>query len=365
MNSLLLFDFLEDLRLSMDIYGHDLASALRSYPSHNVQVDEFIPKKPSRANGRWGMRYARYFSYPRQLPKNGGVIFHIIDQGYGHLLHSLKGRKTVVTVHDLIPILRWKGKLPGIKPGFLPIFNLYSFHALRKADHLIAVSNNTKMDLVRWVGYDPDRISVIYSGIDPIFRETNLSAEKMPRSNLFNMEPSKKRILISGSQFYKNNETALKIFARLKTSFPEQIQLIKIGYSSNDWFDLVAKYHLENDVINLGPISREQLPQLYHLVDLLLFPSLYEGFGWPPLEAMTCGTPVVTSSAFSLQEILGDAVPFYDPYDVMGYVDEITRIFCDTDYRQNLIEKGYNQASKYNWAETASKTIAVYEKLLS
>jgi glycosyltransferase involved in cell wall biosynthesis len=363
MKTLLLLDYLEDARMSMDIYGHGLALALRSNLSHKIQVDEFIPRKLAGANGRWGMRYARYFSYPRQLPQIKDGVCHIIDQGYGHLLHSLKDRKTVVTVHDLIPILRWKGRIPGVKPGFPPIFNLFSFHALRKADHLIAVSENTKKDLVRWIGCDPNRISVIHSGIATIFQAGSLSSKPLP--DLFNLDPNKRKILISGSQFYKNNETALKIFSRLKMTFPEQIQLIKIGHSSPEWVELVNKYHLENDVQNLGPVSRELLPQLYQSVDLLLFPSLYEGFGWPPLEAMACGTPVVASSAASLPEVLGNAMPLYDPFDVKGFTDEITRILRNQDYRQLLIEKGFEQSSKYKWAETALKTIAVYEKVLA
>ena len=141
----------------------------------------------------------------------------------------------------------------------------------------------------------------------------------------------------------------MKTIASLLENGLKNIYLVKTGNPTQDWLDLVKKYELEKNVINIGFIPRAQMPDLYNAVDVLLFPSLYEGFGWPPLEAMACGTPAVTSNVASLPEIMGDIDTMCDPFDIFGFAQKIQALFNDEEYRQRIIQQGIAQSAKFTW----------------
>jgi glycosyltransferase involved in cell wall biosynthesis len=129
---------------------------------------------------------------------------------------------------------------------------------------------------------------------------------------------------------------------------------------------LIDELNLGGNVRFVGnPGSDEDLAGLYHMADVFAFPSIYEGFGWPPLEAMACGIPVVASSAGSLPEVLGDAALFVNAHDVMGLAEAIGRCLGDGSLRSELISRGLNRAAAFKWARTADKTIEVYRRVLA
>ena len=358
-------NYVEDERISMEVYADGLVKALRTHFPGRCHLKEYIPTLPKGSKpGLWGMRLARYVRYPWQARRQPGQINHIIDPGYGHLLYILDPQRTVVTVHDLMSPVRWSGGIPGCPRGRKPWLNLFSFRALRRAKHLITDSENTRHDLIKLLKIPSDRISTIYPGIDKIFRPYGQEEKPMARASLGLTGHNTTRVLVTGSQFYKNHSNALLAFARLRTMYSKPLQLLKLGPPTPEFTAAVQKYGLEDITQYLIGVSGNQMPALYNSVDILLFPSLYEGFGWPPLEAMACGTPVVASNAASLPEVIGDAGLMCSPYDYDGLAKAMYALLTDNDLSLSLIKRGLIRASLFEWEKVARQTLAVYESVV-
>jgi glycosyltransferase involved in cell wall biosynthesis len=357
-------DFLEDRRLSMEVYADGLADALRASFSDCWQVSEYRPHVPAfLGEGNWRMRLSRFGFYPWQARREQGEINHILDHGYGHLLYFLDPERTVVTVHDLIPLVRWRGGIPGLARGRKPWLNLFSFNALRRARHLIAVSENTRRDLIRLCGCTPEKITVVYQGVDSIFRPYSHFEKTRARRALDLPEDGACQVLIMGSQIYKNQTGAIKAFARLGRICHKPLRLVKIGLPNAEWTRAIDQFGLNETTRCLEIIQRNKLPALYNSVNLLLFPSLYEGYGWPPLEAMACGTPVISSNAASLPEVVQDAALMADPQDYEGLAQAMYCLLTDQALRDSLIERGLKRASQLTWKRTVSETVVTYKQV--
>jgi len=357
-------NYVEDERFSMEVYADGLVKAMRTHFPGRCHLHEFIPTLPKGLKGGlWGMRLARYGVYPWQARSHQGQINHIIDPGYGHLLYILDPRRTVVTVHDLISLLAWRGEIPEHPRGKRPWLNLFSFKALRRARHLIADSENTRRDLVNVLAIPDDRIRVIYPGIDPKFRPYGQSEKDMAGTALGLTGGNAKRILITGGQIYKNHGTALRACAHLRTMYGEPLQVLRLWPPTPEFKAAVHDCGLEDITHYLVGVPGDHMPALYNSVDILLFPSLYEGFGWPPLEAMACGTPVVASNAASLPEVIGDAGLMCSPHDHDGLAQAMYVLLTDNDLRLAVIERGLKRASRFEWEKVARQTLAVYESV--
>ncbi len=188
-NVLFLRGFLEDEPTSTTLYSDGLINALQKYTASEIVGNEFTPKMllPSWFNGTWGMRFARYFIYPLQSPHQPCSITHLLDHSYTHLLYFRNPDHTVVTVTDLMPVLWWKGLLPVKTKKNIPVTVLYSLHALKRAAHIITISSNTKNDLVKFIGCDPSKISVVYLGVDDIFRPFNNALKALFANNCLDL----------------------------------------------------------------------------------------------------------------------------------------------------------------------------------
>ncbi len=358
-------DFVEDGRLSMEVYADGLAEAIRTHFAGRCQLREFTPTLPKGAKtGRWAMRVARYIRYPWQARRHPGTINHIVDPGYGHLLYILNPGRTVVTVHDLIPLLVWRGEIPGSPREKMPLVNLFSFTALRKAQRLIADSENTRRDLVNLLKISERRIRVIHPGLNRIFRPYEAGEKTAAGAALGLTNGSATRILVTGSQFYKNHGTAVRACARLRAGYAKPLQLLKLGPPTPEFKAAVRDHGLEDITHYLVGVPDEQMPAVYNNIDLLLFPSWYEGFGWPPLEAMACGTPVVASNAASLPEVMGDAGLMCSPHDSEGLAQAMQAVLTDNNLRLALVERGLKRASLFTWERVAEQTLEVYESLV-
>ncbi len=311
-----------------------------------------------------GLRFEKYLSYPFQARRNQGTINHILDQTYAYLLNSIDASRSVVTVHDIIPILAWKGLVPGLSYPHNPLLFKYATRYLNTARAVMADSENTKRDLVAHCGVDDSRITVVHLGIDERFAPMKDGLRRAARASFGFSDSSTPAILIVGNQSYKNHRTCFKALSRVEASTDRSMQLVSLGGDADDGNRFLEESPLRRPVIYLRNLSVERLAQLYNAVDLLLFPSLYEGFGWPPLEAMASGTPVVTSNAASLVEVTGDAALALRPDDDEGIANAIRSLVEDPALRAALVERGFRNARRFTWARCGAAVAEVYDRVL-
>ena len=235
----------------------------------------------------------------------------------------------------------------------------------RAAAHIIADSQATKRDLVERYGVEPSKISVIYPGYDeeafqPVREREAIEAVKARYGIAGDY------ILFVGTiQPRKNLVRLMEAFSLLKRQAAD-LQLViagKKGWLYEAIFRRVEELGLEGQVVFTGYVAEEGLPALFSGARLFVFPSLYEGFGLPVLEAMACGTPVVCSNASSLPEVAGDAALLFDPLDVEGMAAAMGRVLGDERLRAELIERGLQRARGFSWEKCARETLAVLESV--
>ncbi|BEI32941.1 hypothetical protein PHIN5_03090 [Polynucleobacter sp. HIN5] len=229
------------------------------------------------------------------------------------------------------------------------------------AKHIIAISESTRNDLIKYCGCDPKKITVIYYGLGREFRVFS-EEEKITARKNFGFQKDGKFILITGHQFYKNHATAIKIFDELAEIFPN-LFLVKSGENTEDWKRHTEASNYKDRIFNVF-LKPSDMPALYNSVDCLLFPSLYEGFGWPPVEAMACGTPVVSSNTSSLPEAVGSSGLMADPDDISAFTKHIKKLLLEKPYHDSQIERGLQHSQKFHWEINAKKTRIVYQKIL-
>ncbi len=269
----------------------------------------------------------------------------------------------ILTVHDLIRYFDLTGRFaePLIhRPkGWDRALLRLDYRGVQRAAKVIASSQYTKQDLVRYLGLDPGRIDVVHLGID-----SNFSPRPGGRS------PEERYLLYVGAEHpRKNLPFLLRVFKELKHGFPG-LKLVKVGRAGGGEADfraatmhVVRQLGLETDVLFREFVSQEELVSLYSNAAVFCFPSLYEGFGWPPLEAMACGCPVVASSTTAIPEVVGDGGHLCPPDDARAWVSAIGLILEDTAVARALSERGLARAREFSWEEAVGKVLAVYREL--
>ncbi len=279
-----------------------------------------------------------------------------------------KGKtKLVVTIHDII---HWVFR----KQFFTPVQAAYAGFMLRSAvasaDHIITVSHHTKKDLIEYFGADPQRITPIPLGLDSSLREMS-EVELEPAFAKIRTPyalPKSFFLYVGLMKPHKNVLWLVKTFRKLKAEGKVRAALILVGRKDKRY---PKEYkELENltstpDVIHLPEVACDELRVLYNQALALIHPSLYEGFGLTPLEAMACGTPVITTRSASLPEVVGDAAIQIEMETENPLRDAIIRMELDAELRESLRRKGLERVKLFSWKETARKTAEVYEKVLT
>ncbi len=260
-----------------------------------------------------------------------------------------------VTAHDMINTVFCE---PGKQSISRKMDNARQVHVLKNAHLILAGSVCAKDDIIRCANVDPEKIVVTYYGVDPRFKPGVQSS-----SGRFEL-PDKYILHVGGIDWRKNSGLLLDAFARLNKARPEY-QLVMAGDIKNDsryddFKNDLAKRSLEPVVHTPGYVTTEELILIYNKAALLLYPSLYEGFGLPVLEAMSCGTPVITTNRSSIPEVAGDAAILLDPDKPESFAEALIRLTGSENERKRLSEAGLRQADKFSWDRCAKET---YEAL--
>lgn len=326
--------------------------------------EEYKPLNPNfkkeLADYRW-YTFAEQIFFPFQLRRHEFDLVH-----FPHFnVPLLYTGKFIITIHDLIlthfPTLR----STMLNPFFYWIkyvaYELAIFSAIRRSEKVIAASKNTENDIKKKYSFAKNKIQVTYQACDDFCHVSKNSFNHV----LEKYGIIKQYLLYVGNAYpHKNLENLVMAFGLVLKTFPD-MRLALVG--KEDFFyarlkKFVASQKIKN-VQFLGYVDDQELDVLYRFSECYVFPSLYEGFGLPPLEAMAKGTPVVSSDHDCMKEILEDAALFVDAKDELKLAEGILKVLSDRELKNELIEKGYKQISKYSWEKMGRETLEIYENI--
>lgn len=266
----------------------------------------------------------------------------------------------VVTIHDLA-FLEYPEQYPAMQRRYLSAMTRAS---TQRADRVITVSDFTGRDVADRLDVDPERITAIPNGVDSAFTPRQ-GTDELHRFRWKNSLPAEFLLFVGTIQPRKNLVGLLRAFARIDRSIRVPLYIVGgEGWMYRDIFDEVKRLDLERDIVFAGYAASETLPLWYSAATACIYPSYYEGFGLPVLEAMSCGVPVVTSNRTSLPEVAGDAAILVDPDDPEDIAQGIAIVLSDSGRRQEMQVAGVEQAAKFTWQRTAHETVAVYRNVL-
>jgi glycosyltransferase involved in cell wall biosynthesis len=267
----------------------------------------------------------------------------------------------VVTVHDLA-IFR---EPETYKVSRVVYWRKLFKHAVQSSACIVAISQTTKNDLMELMRIPPEKIRVIYNGVNPRFRPLD-DRDYLARVARQYRLPKQFLLFVGLFSPRKNIAGILQAYAILKKKHQIIHQLVMVG--ERGWLyradlELVQRLGLESDVVFPGFVEDEDLPAVYNLADVFIFPSLYEGFGLPVLEAMACGTPVVTSDLSALPEVVGDAGVLIDPRNPEEIASGVYRLLSNSKLASGLARAGLERSSHFTWTNAARELMAVFQEL--
>lgn len=337
---------------------------------HCSGVEPWMSWLPDASQQRLASIYGRWVKYPRAIRHIDADVYHILDHSHATLAGSIDPARTVVTCFDIIPLLFIKGIVDvPYKPWVLRSF-LKRIEAMRSCARVLCVSQSTRNDLITHAGFTSEQISIVPIGLEADFQalppgEMSLHDEQAEFAMRHKLDTSRAYILQVGTRNrYKNTPVVLEVLAQLKKVVPNAA-LLRVGADFfDDEKDLCDSLGLRGDIFHLGRVSEADLRAAYRFAKVLHFPSLYEGFGWPVLEAMASGCPVLASDRASLPEVVGDLEYSVDPDSISVQAEKLHRLIDDSTYRDAAILHGLERASSYSWDATAHACVDVYANVL-
>ncbi len=307
-------------------------------PSANYSLRELVSIAWQVRDLRGDVFHAPHYVYPLMLPCPG-----------------------VVTIHDCIH-LRFPQQFP--EPGSNLYARMMIRRAVAKSDRVLTVSEATRADLVELVNADPSKIEVIPHGCDPYFLETVDDRELRNVAKKYSLA---RPFLLSVANIkpHKNLKRLLESFGQLRRDYDDLDLVIAGGDFYPELQAACESYGVKDRVRQLGFLKKKDLRALYNLARIFVFPSLYEGSGLPPLEAMACGTPVVASSNSAIPEVVGHNGLLVNPYRVDAITEAIRSLLEDSSFRNKLGAQGKIRAQEFDWNESARRVLDVYREVVT
>ena len=316
-------------------------------------VKVVYPRRIIKAFEKWW----RYVRMGRTLRENKIELYHGLSNELPYDIRR-SGAKSIVTMHDIIFV-----RYPKLyKPWDRWIYSKKYRRSCALADRIIAISQQTKNDLVRFWNISPEKIDVVYQGCNPIFYEKISEEGKRFVRKKYNL-PERFILSVGTVEERKNVMLVVKAMAQRGIRIP----LVVCG-KWTPYKEQINNYAEANGIDHLlhfyNNINSKDLPAIYQMSECLVYPSIFEGFGIPIIEAMNSGVPVITSQGGVFPETGGDACMYIDPLSVDEMAEALTRVLSDVEYRNELIDRGYKHVLKFREERIAENIIEVYEKTL-
>jgi glycosyltransferase involved in cell wall biosynthesis len=305
-------------------------------------------------------RHQRFFEdhyFPENIKNENIDIYHMPQNGIG--FSDEISCKKIVTIHDLIPYIMPKTVGRGYLLKFLKEMPLI----IEGADGIITVSEFSKQDILKFFPIDEHKIFVTPLAADKKYAPLDNLHCKTLLKRMYNLE-NPFILYLGGFSERKNVASLLTAFAKVYKDLDKKYNLVIVGgYKdpSQTLLKLTTELGIDSHVIFTGFVPEDHLPIFYNGCDAFVYPSFYEGFGLPPLEAMSCGAPVIASNLTSIPEVIGDAGILINPYDISEISFAIGNLLSNENLRKELSIKGLNRSSEFSWQNTAHNTLKVYE----
>ena len=297
---------------------------------------------------------------PGWVEAAGAQVYHLTQNGFGWP-RRLKA-PLIVTLHDVIPYL-----LPeAVRPSYLLRYLEEVPGAIKAAARIITVSAKAREDVCHILSADPGKVTVIPSAPAAIFHQRDKAVAARFLAERYGLR-GRFLLYVGGYNSRKNLQMLIWAFSRIVRFLPDRQRLVMAGArgpNTERLRQLASALGIEKELIFPGHIPRRHLPLFYAAADLFCYPSLYEGFGLPPLEAMACGTPVVASNSSSMPEVLGDAALLVPPEDTPALSQAMLHLLTDQGLAAEYRRRGMARAALYRWDDIARRTIRTYEEVL-
>ena len=317
-----------------------------------ITADYFLP-------GQIGNAIWRFTKHPSLINNSGNDLFH----GPSHVLPGKLKCPSVVTMLDLIFI-----RYPNYFKAWDRNYYRISFEkSAQLADHIISISEATKADLINYFGIKEEKISVIYPGFDAVF--SKLQQQKLDEIKIKFKLPRDYILYVGNIEPRKNILKLAQAFNSLQESsyIDKDVHLLivgQMGWYYKEIIDGIDSLSSRDKIKLVGPVYGEDLAGFYQLASIMAYPSMFEGFGYPVLEAMRLGTPVLTSNISSMPEVGGNAAHYVDPESLDEIKDGLCKLLNDKTYREKLAVKGTRHAAGFNTMRMTQETLEVYRKLI-
>ena len=351
--------YIRNLLRELGKLDRDTDYVILSRPDDDMTVRAFGENFRPVAVTAGNYSFAEQIAIPYALARQHVDLFHAPH----YVLPPLVRCPSVVTIHDCIHLM-----FPQYLPNrwALTYARTSISMAAKRSTRVLTVSESSKRDIQRFVDIPPGKIDVIYNSFDPRFG-VEPDADTVDRVRERYQLQSEFVLYAGNVKPHKNLERLIDAFQIVRSRGLDHLKLILIGDEISKYTALrraVHKHQLHNYVRFLGYLPEDTLAVMYRLAGVFVFPSLYEGFGLPPLEAMASGTPVVTSNVSSLPEVAGDAAVLVDPYNAEAIADGIYRVLTDNDLRSDLRRRGPQRARQFSWESSVRRVREIYGQVL-